>query len=570
MQKEKKSMKILIHICCLLIALSVHNAFGSPSVSPSDEVRKNFQQLMETNSCPGCNLSGAVLNRIDLSGANLEGANMAGAKLYLADLSGANLKNANLQGAALGGADLADADLRGANLTGAILEGAYFVGARMDGSMTARKSAPEDDVPATEEVVYVDDEASSKNLPFTNRAFVEESSPDAGKADVPGQGAEEKPAPAPEPSGPEPGDTGKIISKSIPHEEEQAQVPEPMPEGSKKLVMLAEAVVPENVAVSRDSDGGSDQPAARVAEEQTETPAEPVSVEPPPPPEVPEEAAVESAPAPEVPEEAVVEEKAAVLPEAVAVAVETPSAPAAASEVVVEEQAVAPARGPGQPVTLDDNTVVAEMAPVKEAAAEPGVAAAEENVPPAPTAVQETGLPAGEMGGTAAPGTDSVAPVQEEIIEVEQQMEVQVPAEEAVPGESPVVDMEKVADETTGAGVNVAKEMLVDKLLDDNICVACDLSGVDLSGRDLEEADLERANLQGANLSKADLSEANLKGANLQDANLRGADLREADLYRADLRGADLTGARFEEALIDMVLASGAVGADFTGALKDE
>jgi uncharacterized protein YjbI with pentapeptide repeats len=55
----------------------------------------DLRRLLDTNSCPGC----------DLSGANLRGA---------------NLRNANLSGADLSGADLNDADLSGANLSGAI------------------------------------------------------------------------------------------------------------------------------------------------------------------------------------------------------------------------------------------------------------------------------------------------------------------------------------------------------------------------------------------------------------------------------------------------------------------
>ena len=85
-----------------------------------------------------------VVDRIDLSGADLVGANLRGADLvganlrraYLrdadlvgadlrdADLVGANLRDADLRGADLGGANLRDADLRGANLRDADLGGA--------------------------------------------------------------------------------------------------------------------------------------------------------------------------------------------------------------------------------------------------------------------------------------------------------------------------------------------------------------------------------------------------------------------------------------------------------------
>ncbi len=114
------------------------------------------------------------------------------------------------------------------------------------------------------------------------------------------------------------------------------------------------------------------------------------------------------------------------------------------------------------------------------------------------------------------------------------------------------------------------KKALVEKLLDGNHCVECDLAGVDLAGRNLKGADLERADLQGADLRRVNLKEANLKGANLRGADLRDADLREADLYKADLSGADLAGARFEEALIDSADFTGAVGVNLEGVTRDK
>ena len=63
------------------------------------------------------------------------------------------------------------------------------------------------------------------------------------------------------------------------------------------------------------------------------------------------------------------------------------------------------------------------------------------------------------------------------------------------------------------------------KLMDTNECVKCDLSG---------------ANLGGTNLMDANLSGANLVSAYLAGANLAGADLESARLGRFDLRGAVL------------------------------
>ena len=120
---------IILSIGFVSFLLSGSFAYTASNVSSRQEVQKSVRQLLEENSCPGCDLAGAILHRGNFSGANLEGANLAGAQLNLANLSEANLKNANLQGASLGGTDLNGADLTGANLTGAIIEGAYLSGA---------------------------------------------------------------------------------------------------------------------------------------------------------------------------------------------------------------------------------------------------------------------------------------------------------------------------------------------------------------------------------------------------------------------------------------------------------
>ncbi|MDD3620765.1 MAG: pentapeptide repeat-containing protein, partial [Desulfobulbaceae bacterium] len=142
---------------------------AAEEVSPRQEVRENFQRLLETNACPGCDLSGAVMNRADLAGADLRGANLAGSKLYLANLAEADLRDANLQGAALGGADLAGADLTGANLTGAVLEGAYLKGARMEGRVETQRPYEAEGGPPVGELRYLAAEGASKDVPFTAR-----------------------------------------------------------------------------------------------------------------------------------------------------------------------------------------------------------------------------------------------------------------------------------------------------------------------------------------------------------------------------------------------------------------
>jgi uncharacterized protein YjbI with pentapeptide repeats len=128
---------------------------------------------------------------------------------------------------------------------------------------------------------------------------------------------------------------------------------------------------------------------------------------------------------------------------------------------------------------------------------------------------------------------------------------------------TPVAASEAVAAKTEESAVDAisaAKQGVIERMLDTERCVGCDLSGVDLSGLDLAGFDLERVNFRDSNLRNADLSKVNLKGANLQNARLQEADLSKADLYRADLSGADLTDADLEDAVIDAAELSGAVG----------
>ena len=89
-------------------------AIAAPALA---ENPAHVQQLLETNLCQGC----------DLSGANLTQAHLIGADLRDANLQGANLVEANLEGA-----DLSHADLTGANLTRAFLTNALLQNATLD------------------------------------------------------------------------------------------------------------------------------------------------------------------------------------------------------------------------------------------------------------------------------------------------------------------------------------------------------------------------------------------------------------------------------------------------------
>jgi hypothetical protein len=116
--------KLLLAIICVLVL-----SWAGPAGACDP---KSLTRLMNTNSCPLCDLSGCMLARQDLRGtrlwrANLEGANLEGANLDASILVGANLKGANLSGATLIGADLLNADLKGANLSGSGLSSARWV-----------------------------------------------------------------------------------------------------------------------------------------------------------------------------------------------------------------------------------------------------------------------------------------------------------------------------------------------------------------------------------------------------------------------------------------------------------
>ena len=93
---------------------------------------QDLQQLLEHNSCQGCELSDADLVHAELKGAQLQQAKLRGANLSRAKLRGADLRDADLRQAVLLGADLSQADLRGAQLTGSDLRQSDLTGAKLD------------------------------------------------------------------------------------------------------------------------------------------------------------------------------------------------------------------------------------------------------------------------------------------------------------------------------------------------------------------------------------------------------------------------------------------------------
>ncbi|HEY9646628.1 MAG TPA: pentapeptide repeat-containing protein [Chroococcidiopsis sp.] len=109
------------------IALQLSTPTGMPLTGAAA-----IAQLLDTQSCPRCDLrnaelSGANLSDANLEGANLEGANLTGTDLGEAYLTGANLNRANLTGADLRSArlpltTLVEANLQDANISFADLQ----------------------------------------------------------------------------------------------------------------------------------------------------------------------------------------------------------------------------------------------------------------------------------------------------------------------------------------------------------------------------------------------------------------------------------------------------------------
>ena len=91
-----------------------------------------MRAVLDKINLRGANLSDADLSDADLRDADLRDADLRGANLSDANLRGANLRDANLRGADLSdtnlrGADLSDTNLRGANLSDADLRGAAII-----------------------------------------------------------------------------------------------------------------------------------------------------------------------------------------------------------------------------------------------------------------------------------------------------------------------------------------------------------------------------------------------------------------------------------------------------------
>ena len=623
---------IVIGCCIFAVGFSGLTLHAATPGSNRPGIQDNFHQLIQNNSCPGCDLAGVVLTRVNLSGANLEGANLAGAKLYLADLSDANLKGANLQGAGLGGTDFGGADLTGANLTGAILEGAYFKGAKTDGIITDQPQTGSGTV--TGETVFIADESQSKHAPYSQEVVVEKrrdlnEAPAAVEEQEPKQEPKEKAA---EQVGP-------------PADQEQAA---PLLARSKQPIPMADAVVPEPVQAEQPvKDPPVDDTVILKEQSKQKVVSSPEEVKIVPEAEtIDQYVEIDTVAKKEAGDsdgkQQVLSEKIVVQEKSEAVETVTEDSPvhdmivqieadntktqqppaeqeslslsqktekvSAAAETASEPIPTAPSVQESEQVeTVDENSPVHDMiarievdtAAVQQPAAEQGQRVGEQKVEDpsessepiaAPVAVsssmedkkREDGQLETESVESQSPGHQNR---QEPELKVAGEPVQQQKVEDAASSTSVaamVADVEEeVADKEPSVGSLVytvetpemaaaKQEALIERLLDDDRCVECDLPGVDLSGKRLKEVDLERANLQGANLEDANLSGANLKGANLSGANLKNADLSDADLYRANFSGADLTGADLNEALVDSADFTGAVGVSLAGAVQTD
>ena len=88
------------------------------------------------------NLSNAILVTSNIRGANLQNVNFSNADLTATLLKDVDLTNANLSNATLTGADLTGADLTGADLTGADLTGANLTGVTLTEAILNCKNHP--------------------------------------------------------------------------------------------------------------------------------------------------------------------------------------------------------------------------------------------------------------------------------------------------------------------------------------------------------------------------------------------------------------------------------------------
>ena len=470
--------KIIPAVLVSILVLNWNHLSFAGQGSDHAKVQDNRKQLIETNSCPGCDLSGVNLDRENLTGANLEGANLSNVKLHLATLANANLRNTDLRNAEFGGSDLANADLRGADLRGTTFVGAYLVGSQFDNeavmdqpsegvvsdNVTAQDSSDEHSVPASDEQVkssVVEERAGLVNSSVQNQ-------PSEIAKNVVGPPVEE------------PGFFDKTL------------------ESVKGMFVFGERDDNKTGAESV-SETGKSVPVMEEATPAVETVADKnIIVDIPP----------------------VKEEESSVAGGDEAVA--SPEKPGFIDKTLESVKNLF-----GQSESVGNETVAerADEAGKSDEAISKSAVVEHGTVPPVES--QSSAVPVVVEGNQTADNDQAAGLVKNNDIIQEGRSESVVEAEK---------NIQRLLDTKGCYGCRLTGVDLTDKNLD-----GVDLEGADLSGSILEGADLENANLKGAILVGVNLRNANLEGADLYKANLSGADLTGAKLDGTLLDDAQLT-----------------------------
>ena len=594
-----------------------HFAFAGQNIDLA-KVQDNRKKLIETSSCPGCelagvNLSGVNLDRVNLTGANLAGAHLSQARLHLAALNKANLQNADLRDVEFGGADLAEADLRGADLRGATFVGAYLVGIQLDKEVAlnqpSEKSVSEN--VSTQDVVETP-LPTQEGLGATSLVETKDKAHGATLqqplADIKGKTSA--------PPAAEPGFFDKTWG-SVKGLFGQGESDE------KKVVIEKSVSAGKTVKVTPEV---TPAPAVQAVPKQ-DVVADIPPVKEQPPAEVKGKKAVSPSTEPgffdktlgsvkglfgqgegdgkkAVTEKSVATGKTAKVTSETAPAVLAgPKQDVVANISPVKEQPLVEVKGtqvasPSTEPGFFDKTLGSVKGLFSQGENDQKKTVAEKSAAIGKTAeVTPETVPSVQASSKSDVGAD-IPPVKEQPPVEIKGTQVASPSTEpgffdktlgsvkglfgqgesdnkAVTGKHDD-DIQKgkqlQGNEMIGAQIpenkiDPAAETAKNKalLLETKHCYGCNLAGVDLTGKNIDSADLEGADLSGSRLEGVDFENANLKGAILVKANLRNADLRKADLYKANLSGADLTGAKLDGALLDDAQLSDAVGYELQG-----
>ncbi len=111
-------LKIIMYLGSALLLMNVSSALAKVTYN-----QNQLQQFIQTNQCPGCDLSSANLTG-NHSQANLDKANLSETTASYMNLSEATLTNANMTNTDLRASNLSSANFSGSALFGANLAGA--------------------------------------------------------------------------------------------------------------------------------------------------------------------------------------------------------------------------------------------------------------------------------------------------------------------------------------------------------------------------------------------------------------------------------------------------------------